>query len=187
MILLINACVRKESRTRQLADHLLSKLEGPVEEIRLEEVSFPVADEAFLLKRDRLIAEGRFDDPMFALARQFASADTIVIAAPCWDHSFPASLKQYIEQVSVIGLTCRYQENGMPQGLCRAEDVYYVSTAGGVFFDSAFGFGYIKFLAKCVFGMKRVRQFVAENLDLDGADVDAIMEKARAEIDREMP
>lgn len=105
MILYINACVRKESRTKQLADYLISKLNDQVEEIKLEDISFPVADEAFLQKRDELIGLGRFEDPIFALARQFAEADTIVIAAPCWDHSFPASLKQYIEQISVIGIT----------------------------------------------------------------------------------
>jgi len=38
---------------------------------------------------DALIAAGSFDDPMFALARQFAAADEVVIAAPLWDLSFP--------------------------------------------------------------------------------------------------
>ena len=34
---------------------------------------------------------------MFDLAGQFAGADTIVIAAPFWDLSFPAALKQYMQ------------------------------------------------------------------------------------------
>ena len=34
-ILFINACVRKESRTKRLADHLLSLLDGEIEEVRL--------------------------------------------------------------------------------------------------------------------------------------------------------
>ena len=55
-ILYINACVREQSRTKRLADCLLAKLDGNVEEVRLTDVSFPVADEAFLKKRDRLIA-----------------------------------------------------------------------------------------------------------------------------------
>ena len=33
--LFVNACVRKESRTKALADQLLRKLGGPYEEIRL--------------------------------------------------------------------------------------------------------------------------------------------------------
>ncbi len=105
MILFINACVRTDSRTRRLADCLLSKWDDPVTEVRLEDIAFPLTDEAFLQKRDRLIAAGAYSDPMFALATQFAAADIIVIAAPYWDLSFPAALKQYIEQINVLGVT----------------------------------------------------------------------------------
>ena len=90
-ILYINACVRKESRTRRLAEKLLLKLGEPFEEIRLEDVVFPVVDEDFLSKRDRLISEGDYQAPLFDLARQFSKAATIVIAAPFWDLSFPAA------------------------------------------------------------------------------------------------
>ena len=93
-ILFIDACVRKESRTRRLAEKLLLKLDRSYETIRLHEISFPIADEEFLIKRDRLVSEGRLDDAMFDLARQFSEAECIVIAAPYWDLSFPASLKQ---------------------------------------------------------------------------------------------
>ena len=55
MILFINACVRKESRTRRLADHLLDKLGQPFDEVCLHDIAFPVTDEAFLEMRDRLI------------------------------------------------------------------------------------------------------------------------------------
>ena len=44
MILLINACVREGSRTKILAERLLSGLEGEIEEVRLEELTFPVVD-----------------------------------------------------------------------------------------------------------------------------------------------
>ena len=108
MVLFINACVRKESRTKQLADHVLSKLHEPYEEVYLNAIDFPVVDESFLGRRDRLIADREFGDPMFDLARQFAEADEIVIAAPFWDLSFPATLKQYFEQINVTGVTFYY-------------------------------------------------------------------------------
>ena len=116
MNLFINACVRKQSRTRILADCLLSKLEGETEEIRLTDLSFPVVDEAFLQERNRLIASGRLDDPLFSLARQFSEADVIVIAAPYWDLSFPAALKQYFELINVLGVTFMYTPDGYPKG-----------------------------------------------------------------------
>ena len=90
MVLFINACVRSESRTKQLADALLAKITDDYDEIRLEDVKFPVTDEAFLKNRDRLIAGRQFGEKSFAMARQFAAAETIVLAAPYWDLSFPA-------------------------------------------------------------------------------------------------
>ena len=108
MILFINACVRSDSRTRRLAGAVLEKLGGEYEELILEDVSFPVTGEEFLRRRDAVIAEERFDDPVCDLARQFAAADRIVIAAPYWDLSFPASLKQYVEHINVLGVTFIY-------------------------------------------------------------------------------
>ena len=43
MILYVNACVRKDSRTKRLADRLIEKLNGTVEEARLDTISFPIA------------------------------------------------------------------------------------------------------------------------------------------------
>ena len=133
MILFVNACVRKGSRTKQLADRFLATKKQPIAEVRLEDVAFPRVDEAFLKKRDELIHSGKYDDETFALARQFAEADEIVIAAPYWDLSFPSSLKQYLEQINVVGVTFRYADDGVPEGLCKAERLTYVTTAGGDF------------------------------------------------------
>ena len=175
MTLFINACVRRESRTKRLADALLSKLDDPITEIRLGEFDFEPTDEDYLDRRDRLIAESRFDDPMFAPARQFASADRIVIAAPYWDLSFPATLKQYFEKINVSGLTFFYTPEGFPKGLCRAKELIYVSTAGGAFVPEEFGFGYVKALAQNFYGIGEVRLVQAVGLDLDGADPGKIL------------
>ena len=194
MILFINACVRKESRTKILADRLLAKLkedtesnpendiknnaENVIEELRLEDMAFPAADEAFLQKRDALLAAGKFEEPLFAPARQFASADTIVIAAPYWDLSFPAALKQYIEQVNVVGITFEYTPEGFPRGLCRAKKLYYVMTAGGPYVPEEFGYGYVKALAQNFYGIQDVELIKAVGLDIIGADVNKIIGEA---------
>ena len=46
MLLFINACVRADSRTRRLADCLLSALGEPATELRLTDISFPGARSA---------------------------------------------------------------------------------------------------------------------------------------------
>ena len=180
--LFINACVRGKSRTYRLAEHLLEKLDGEVQEVRLEDIQFPVADEAFLNHRDALIAAGRFDDPLFALARQFAGADTIVVGAPYWDLSFPSALKQYFEQINVLGITFAYR-NDMPYGLCKAQKLYYITTAGGPVYSDDFGFGYVRALAQIFYGIQDVKCFKAENLDILGADPEKIVKRTMAEMD----
>jgi len=182
MILFINACVRKASRTKLLADALLETLGEPYEEVRLEDIDFPKVDEAFLNGRDRLIAAEEFSAPMFDLARQFAEAERIVIAAPYWDLSFPAALKQYFEQINALGVTFRYTDEGFPEGLCRARELYFVSTAGGSFVPEEFGFGYVKALAEGFYGIKETRLFMAKGLDIVGADAEAILENCLKEI-----
>ena len=182
-ILFINACVRTESRTRQLTEKLLLKLNRPYEEVRLHEIAFPVADEDFLNMRDRFIAERDFENPLFDLARQFSESEIIVIAAPYWDLSFPAALKQYFEQINVVGITFKYTEDGIPVGLCKARRLYYVTTAGGSYVPEEFGFGYIKALSQGFYGIQEVRKIEAAGLDLVGADVSAIMRAAESTID----
>lgn len=178
MTLLINACVRSQSRTRRLADHLISRLDDEVTEVLLEKVEFPAVDESFLGLRDRLIDAREYAAPMFALARQFAAADRIVVAAPYWDLSFPAALKQYFEQVTVRGITFFYSPEGIPTGLCRAKKLYYVTTAGGGYVPEDFGFGYVKAMAQGYYGISDVRLVMAKGLDIVGADAEKILQDA---------
>ena len=177
-ILYVNACVRKESRTARLAEILLLKLGKAYEEIRLEKVDFSTVNEEYLNKRDRLSFAEKYQDPMFDLARRFAEAETIVIAAPFWDLSFPAILKQYLEHINVVGITFKYSEDGVPVGLCRASRLFYVTTAGGYYVPEEYGFGYIKALSQNYYGIQDVRLITASGLDVNGADVGAIMRTA---------
>ena len=183
-ILYVNACVQKESRTKYLAEKLLSKLDEPYEELRLEEIEFPKVDAGFLALRDRLLAAGDVQNPLFDLARQFSEAETVVIAAPYWDLSFPAALKAYLEQINVVGLTFRYTPEGVPEGLCRAKRLWYVTTAGGDFCPEQFGFGYVEALAQNYYGIADVRLIRAAGLDLRGANVEKLLLEAEAEIRR---
>lgn len=175
MVLFINACVREESRTKRLADALIQKLQCEVTEVKLSEIHFPTVDAGFLTKRDSLIAAAAWSDPIFGLARQFAEASMIIIAAPYWDLSFPAALKQYFEQINVMGITFQYTPEGTPEPLCRVKKLYYVTTAGGAFVPEEFGFGYVKTMAQSFYGIQDVELIKAVGLDIYGADVEQIM------------
>jgi len=182
-VLFINACVREQSRTRRLADCLLSGMSGEITEIKLSDIVFPETDEAFLKQRDTLIAKQEYYSPVFSLAGEFAAADVIVIAAPFWDLSFPAALKQSFEQIIINGITFHYTEEGIPEGLCKAEKLYYVTTAGGMIYSDEYGFGYVKALAQAFYGIPDVIQIKAEGLDIAGADVEGILKEAMLKIE----
>lgn len=177
-ILFINACVREQSRTRELAQCVLEKLSGEVVERNLQEEKIRPLDGQMLQERNQLLAEGKFSDEMFGYAREFAGADIIVIAAPYWDMAFPALLKLYLEQITVCGITFHYLPTGIPEGLCRAKKLYYVTTAGGPIIYN-FGYDYVKALAEEFYGIKENHFFKAENLDIVGNDARAIMEKVK--------
>lgn len=174
MVLFINCCVRKESRTLTITKELLKRFDN-VKEIKLFEIDFPKVNEEFIERRNNLINNGNFNDSMFDLAKEFSQAKEIVIAAPYWDFSFPASLKQYIEQINVIGITFKYNADGIPQGLCKANKLYYVTTSGGNYAPDEYGFGYIKELAQSFYGIKDVVKIEANGLDIDGANPELII------------
>ena len=176
MTLYINCCVREESRTDRLARAVLQKLGGDFTELKLYEESLKPLDRNMLNKRTALIELGNYSDPIFDYAKQFASADTVVIAAPYWDLSFPATLKIYIENIYVTGIVSAYDESGMPVGLCKAKELYYVTTAGGPY-DPAYSYGYVESLAKSFFGIPVTHLVKAEMLDIVGNDAEEILRR----------
>jgi len=182
-VLFINCCMRDNSRTMRLANRVLKKFDGNVEEIYLGDGACRPLDSDRLSERDGFTASREFEADIFANARRFAKADAIVIAAPYWDLSFPAVLKDYIETVTAVGVTFRYSETGAPIGMCNAKKLVYVTTAGGYIFEPDFGFGYIDALAKGLYGIKDTKCFKCEKLDIVGEDVEALLQAAEAEIE----
>ena len=177
-ILFVNACIRKNSRTRFLAEQVIRQLNGTVIEVNPVTATEPITSEEFIINRADATGKMDFADPAYAPARQFAEADIIVVAAPYWDLSFPAILKAYFEQVNVLGLTFEYTEEGFPRGLCKARKLIYVTTAGGPIISDEYGYGYVKSLAQGFYGIADVCQVKAERLDVIGADVEGILNKA---------
>ena len=178
MVLFINACVRIQSRTKRLADELLKRIGEPIRELRLLDVDMPRVDENYLKTRDALLEKEAYDSPMFVLAREFAAAGKIVVAAPYWDLSFPAALKQYFELINVMGITFAYKSDGFPKPLCKAKVLYYVTTAGGAFCPEEYGYGYVKALAENFYGIADVKLIKAVGFDVDGADESKILQEA---------
>lgn len=172
--LFINACVREDSRTLRLAGRELVHAVGEIEEVRLESEDLRPLRRQSLSERDETIQNKRFDAPAMRLARQLAEADEVVIATPYWDMGFPSLLKLYLEAVTVAGVTF-YYEFGVPKTLCRLKKLTYVTTSGGPF-SPQFSYDYVRALFEGFFGAKESCCVYCEMLDIDGADVETILQ-----------
>jgi FMN-dependent NADH-azoreductase len=162
----------------ELANYVLSKLQGNIEEINLFNLNIPPLDKKGLKTRENASTTKNYSSSEFLLAKQFAESDVLVLATPYWDLSFPAVVKNYFENVTVNGLTFAYSNNGIPYGLCKAKKLIYVTTSGGPIVYN-FGFDYVNALSKCFYGIPEVHCFSAQGLDVYGADVAKILENAK--------
>ena len=183
-VLLIDACVRGAlSRTRRLADAFMEQYalrhpEAETKTLRLEELGLAPLTGETLAARQALIEAGELGEPLFAPAHAFQKADLIVVAAPYWDYLFPASLKTFIEHVCVRTLTFDYVDD-RPAGLCRAEKLVFLTTAGGFIGDHDWGYGYLCAVAGELLGVKSFDRIACEGLDIAGNDPEALLEEAR--------
>lgn len=131
--------------------------------------------------------EGSRNHKVLKYAYQFKEADKYVIAAPMWNLSIPAILKAYIDYVSVSGITFKYTAEG-PIGLCEGKKALFVSSRGGDYSNaitSNFEMGerYLRTIF-AFFGIKDFQTIVAENVDVQGIDVDRILKEAKDKADK---
>lgn len=183
-VLFIDACPRgrEYSRSYRLGrafmDEYMDLHPGlDVTEYRLDDMNLAPFTGKWVRDRDALLREGKLDAPRFEYAWAFRKADMIVVCAPYWDFAFPASLKTFIEHVSVSEITFTYDEAG-PVGLCRAENLVYLTTAGSPMGEDNWGGDYLRAVTGKLMGVKRFHQVSAEGLDIVGADVQGIMDAA---------
>lgn len=185
-LLFIDSCVSTHrSRTLQLcrawlARYLETHPKTVLDMIVLDTDHLHSLDGQTARHRTDLVEAGDFDDPIFDLAYQFRRADRVLIGAPYWDCSFPSVLKTYIENVVVDKLTFHETEHGY-EGLCPCRKITYITTAGGPIGDMNLGYDYIRGVFRML-GVSEYEEYRAEMLDIQGADIGAIMEKALAGI-----
>lgn len=182
-LLFINSCIRKESRTKYLADYFINKYSKDnieIEEIDLKKINLKPLLEDDINKRTNFIENNDFSDSMFDLAKKFISADKIIIAAPYWDLSFPSILKVFVEHICVNELSFRY-ERGKSIGLSNFSSLLYISTSGG--YQELDGINYITNISNFL-GNGKVFYVKAEGLDVFGNAVEKIIDDSKKELDK---
>lgn len=187
-ILFVNACISANhpSRTSRLCEAYLNKCRKDGAQsttLNLEKMALKPFDENMLKLRNAQIENSDYAHEMFDLAKAFAEADRIVVGAPYWDLSFPSALKVLVEHVMATGITFCYTDTGV-KGLCKADELVYLTTSGGYIGENNFGYDYMKAVAE-MFGIERTRFYSAEGLDIIGNNVEDIMSEALENITKE--
>ncbi len=167
------------SVTRTLAEHFVTTLRRHHPEARLHErdvangLPFVDADwigANFTPAEQRSAAQRAILAESDALVRELMEARIIVIAAPVYNFSIPASLKAWIDLVARAGLTFRYSDQG-PVGLLTGKKAYVVLASGGtpIGSDIDFASGYLRHVLGFI-GIDDVTLIAADRLGQQAGD-----------------
>jgi len=154
-LLQVNASSRYEdSVTRALSARFIDALRNRLEDLQVRErdvaVGLPFVDAEwvganFTPAGQRSEQQRRALTHSDTLVQELVETDILLIAAPVYNFSIPASLKAWIDQVARAGLTFRYTENG-PEGLLSGKKAYVLLASGGtpIGSDIDFASGYLR-------------------------------------------
>lgn len=148
-VLLVSASARKQdSVTRHFANELLSSMREHYSELNLIERDLangiPLLDESWVDANFTATEERNENHKAIlsysdTLVAELQQADAIVISAPIYNFSVPASLKAWIDQIARVGLTFNYTTSG-PEGKLKNKKAYIIIASGGTELGSEIDF-----------------------------------------------
>ena len=122
------------------------------------------------------------------LCDQFISADMYVIAAPMWNLSFPAPLKDYIDCIVQTEKTVSFEGNKKPKGLLddKYRALVYIQSSGAsipLIADPIMdrGENYIKSIMKAI-GIKNILELKVDGTGTTEEERSSAIHKAKSKI-----
>lgn len=188
-ILHVNASARgAASVSRQLTADLIDALRERHTDVRITRrnvaAGLPFVDEEWVAanytpEEERDEAQRRKLALSDELVAELAAADILVIGAPIYNFSIPASLKAWVDMIARARLTFRYTSDGV-EGLLADRKTYIVSPSGGVPVGSAADFAtpYLRHVLGFV-GIKDIEFIGARGADRGNDDA---LDAARSRI-----
>jgi FMN-dependent NADH-azoreductase len=175
------------SESRQLGDHLIAKVKriDPAATTIVRDISTGVAlpdlawiGASFTDADERDANQVRALSGSEQLIAELEATDLLVIEAPLWNFSIPASLKAWFDQVVRARRTFRMSQTGS-EGLLKDRKTVVIVTTGGVPLGSGYDFAtpYIRHILGFI-GIKDVTFIDAGRLMFENDKLD----KARVEI-----
>ncbi len=181
-LLYIDACIRDEqSRTKRIATPIIEALKQKyeVQTLVINDLDLSIVKKELVTKR----TNGDIDPQVMSWAESVRDADRIVVAAPFWDMSIPAALKNFLELCSIFDVTFKSDDKTC-YGNCKAEKMLYITTRGmdintGDVLEQ--GSSYLKALS-WLWGIGPLEVVSAQNMDyLSEAEIEERISKAISE------
>ncbi len=181
-LLYIDACIRDEqSRTKRIATPIVEALKQKyeVQTLVINDLDLSIVKKELVTKR----TNGDIDPQVMSWAESVRDADRIVIAAPFWDMSIPAALKNFFELCSIFDVTFKSDDKTC-YGNCKAEKMLYITTRGmdidtGDVLEQ--GSSYLKALS-WLWGIGPLEVVSAQNMDyLSETEIEERIRKAISE------
>ncbi len=181
-LLYIDACIRDEqSRTKRIATPIVEALKQKyeVQTLVINDLDLSIVKKELVTKR----TNGDIDPQVMSWAESVRDADRIVIAAPFWDMSIPAALKNFFELCSIFDVTFKSNDKTC-YGNCKAEKMLYITTRGmdidtGDVLEQ--GSSYLKALS-WLWGIGPLEVVSAQNMDyLSETEIEERIRKAISE------
>ena len=121
-IAVIDSTIRKESRTRIILNNVLKRNDVEFFVINLNNLDlFPTNMSNFDVKDT--------DEKFLNIARELAACDGVIVAAPFWDMTYPALLKNFIEKMSVFNIM--FIDDGVTcVGISKLKFMLFITTRG---------------------------------------------------------
>jgi len=190
-VLLVNSSAQQESSvTRRFANELLIALQEQDGKMRIHERDvargIPFVDEQWVNANFTDVAELTIEQKAKlaysdSLVDELIQADILVIAAPLYNFSVPASLKAWIDQICRVDRTFSYSSEGFV-GKLQDKKAYIVMATGGAELgaDDDYASGYLCQIMEFI-GIKDVSFISAEGLMMDE---EKALQHIRAQIER---
>ncbi len=185
-ILKIDSSARlQDSNSRIISHYLVEQLNKPVVSRDLVKEPLPLisASDLMDLHASNESASESYTQHLNlsnTLIQELMDADTLVLAAPIYNFSVPAVLKQWIDYVCRAGITFKYGEQG-PVGLSKIKRAFIITASGGVPVGSPMDFasGYLEQICNFI-GVQEVI-----HIDASGSKgaPQAIIDDAKIQID----
>ena len=181
-LLYIDACIRDEqSRTKRIATPIVEALKQKyeVQTLVINDLDLSIVKKELVTKR----TNGDIEPQVMSWAESVRDADRIVIAAPFWDMSIPAALKNFFELCSIFDVTFKSNDKTC-YGNCKAEKMLYITTRGmdidtGDVLEQ--GSSYLKALS-WLWGIGPLEVVSAQNMDyLSETEIEERIKKAISE------